>query len=60
MSVRPEDDEEEEDFCAVTRESGFKLPEPKDAKVDTDYYRTVAMPFWTKHVVDAYIAGAGY
>ena len=54
-----EDDEEEEDFCMVTRESGFKLPEPKDAKVDTDYYQTVAMPFWTKHVVDAYIAGEG-
>ena len=34
------------------------LPAAKDAKVDADYFRTVAMPFWTRHLVDACRPGA--
>lgn len=33
----------------------FICPSPADAKVDTEYYATIAAPFWRKHIVDAFV-----
>ena len=33
---------------------GLVVPLPKDAKLETEYFDTVAMPFYTERVVDAY------
>ena len=33
---------------------GLVVPPPKDAKLETEYFDRVAMPFYTERIVDAY------
>ena len=38
---------------------GLVVPLPKDAKLETEYFEKVAVPFYTKWIVDAYRPPAG-
>ena len=37
-----------------SREQGLVVPLPADAKLETDYFDKVAVPFYAKRIVDAY------
>ena len=37
----------------------FRLPRPDNAKLETDYWTNVAMPFYVRHFVDAFVPPAG-
>lgn len=38
---------------------GLAVPLPKDAKLETEYFDKVAMPFYTERIVDAYSPAGG-
>ena len=45
--------------CKVVASHGLVVPLPEDAKLDTEYFQKVAMPFYTERVVDAYRPATG-
>lgn len=56
------DGKEEDDdggFRAVRTRPQLRLPRPADAKLETDYWKNVAMPFYVRHFVEAFEPPAG-
>ena len=45
--------------AAPSRERGLVVPLPADAKLETEYFDKVAVPFYAKRIVDAYRPSAG-
>lgn len=53
----PASDDKDDKPSPVSRR--IVIPTPDRAKVDTDYIRDVALPFYTKHIVDTYVPAEG-
>ena len=52
-------DEEDDDDFARRATRRLNIPRPEDAKLDTDYWTNVAMPFYERHVVQTLVIPNG-
>ena len=54
-----DDDDGDKMVEAARMHPKFRLPRPDNAKLETDYWTNVAMPFYVRHFVDAFVPPAG-
>ena len=47
-------DDDEAATPAPRSRPSFRLPRPEDAKLETEYWKNVAMPFYLRHFVDSF------
>ncbi len=54
-----DDDDGDKMVEAARMHPKFRLPRPDNAKLETDYWTNVAMPFYVRHFVDTFVPPAG-